>query len=167
MRHPKHITTAKRKQGKATIAKKMPTKSLPIGVASAKKIRDARKSAVIVSVAERPWVIKLTAGEEIRMPITVTGAGFLIAKVTGACYHISLDEIPTCTLVHHAHQIDPDADWNTILAKAAWGSNVATPAETMAQRKKEGWFVIDFTVAPDGFPKEWRARAAKRRAATG
>jgi hypothetical protein len=156
MTHPKHKPSPKGKGAK----KITPKRSLPIGLRSAKLIRDNAKSAVIVPVAEQPWIISLPIGEIIHMPINFKGRGFLKAKVTGACFHPTLAEIPTCERGHAPEKFDAGADWHTVLKKAAWGSNRPAPTTEMDERSKKGWFVLDFE--PTHFPREWQARARKR-----
>lgn len=159
MTHPKHTTAAQGKQPKTTA----PTGKLPIGVRSADLIRRGRKSAVIVPVIERPWVRHLALGDAVRMPINVEGKGFIDVKATGCCLHPTLASIPECARGHRAAQFDAEADWHTVLTKAAWGSNRPSPPATMDARAAEGWFVLDFK--PTRVPKEWRHRE-KRRAET-
>lgn len=158
MTHPKHKSSPKGKGAKRISSKR----SLPIGLRSAKLIRDNAKSAVIVPVAERPWLISLPIGEVIHMPISFKGQGFIKVRVTGACFHPTLAAIPECELGHFPEQFDAGADWHTVLTKAAWGSNRPTPTTEMGERAKQGWFVLDFE--PTHFPREWEARARKRRA---
>lgn len=160
MTHPKHKPSPKGKRTKGIT----PNRSLPIGLRSAKLIRDNAKSAVIVPVSEQPWTISLVIGEVIHMPINFKGQGFIKAKVTGACFHPTLAAIPGCELGHASAQFDAGADWHTVLTKAAWGSNRAAPTTEMSARSAKGWFVIDFE--PTHFPREWQARAKKRRAQT-
>lgn len=157
MTHPKHKKAPKGKQANPVTPKK-----LPIGLRSAKLIRDNRKSAVIVPVVERPWLATLVIGEAVKMPITAKGAGYLVTRVTGACFHETLASIPACSLGHTPAQFDADADWHTVLLKAAWGSNRATSTAEMDARSREGWFVVDFE--PIWFPKEWWAQAKQCRA---
>lgn len=158
MTHPKHKSSPKGKRTKGTT----PKKSLPIGLRSAKLIRDNAKSAVIVPVAERPWLMSLVIGEVIHMPINFKGQGFINARVTGACFHPTLAGIPGCELGHATQEFDAEADWHTVLTKAAWGSNRPAPTTEMTMRAAQGWFVLDFE--PTHFPREWQARAKKRRA---
>jgi len=155
MPNPKHKAAPKRKQPKRIT----PKRDLPIGLRSAKQIRDARKSAVIVPVTERPWIVDLVIGQEVKMPITVKGQGFINARVTGSCFHATLASIPQCPLGHAPAQFDAEGDWHSVLLKAAWGSNRPVPTTAMDVRAREGWFVLDFE--PTWFPREWQARAKR------
>lgn len=160
MTNPKHIRAAKRKQAKVIT----PRRDLPLGLRSAKQIRDNRKSAVIVPVTERPWLVDLVIGEEVRMPIAVKGRGFIAARITGCCAHPTLASIPHCPLGHAAEEIDADGEWHTVLLKAAWGGNRPASTARMDERAREGWFVLDFE--PTVFPREWAVRAAAARRET-
>lgn len=161
MTNPNHTGTPKRKQAKGIT----PKGDLPIGLRSAKQIRDARKNAVVVSVTERPWIAGLAVGDQVRMPIAVKGQGFITAEVTRCCAHPTLASIPQCADGHAVEQIDPDGDWHSVLLKAAWGGNRPTSTEVMNERAREGWFVLH--IEPKVFPREWwpRAKAVRRETA--
>ena len=160
MPHPKHKSTPKGKHPKA-----VPATKLQIGVRSAELIRDNRKSAVIVPLAERPWVARVSGEEKIRMPINFKGKGYIDVKVTSVCFHPTLDSIMECPSGHTVEQFDGDADnWNTVLKKAAWGSNRPAPVAEMKARASKGWYVLDFE--PVWFPREWWAQAKAAREPT-
>ena len=156
MTHPKHKKARKGKQLKA-ITEKM----LPIGLRSAELIRDNRKNAVIVPVVEQPWLKSLTIGEKIRMNISFKSMGYIDVKLTRACFHATLADIPRCKLGHAVEQFNAEAHWHDVLLKAAWGSNQPVPVAEMDERAREGWFVLGFK--PVWFPREWWAQAKAAR----
>lgn len=156
MTHPKHKRAPKGKQ-----LKDITEKMLPIGRRSAELIRDNRKSAIIVPVVEQPWLKSLTIGEKIRMNISFKSLGYIDVKLTRACFHAKLADIPRCELGHAAEDIDADAQWHDVLIKAAWGGTTPTSTAEMDERAREGWFVLGFK--PVWFPKEWWAQAKAAR----
>lgn len=156
MANPNHTRTPKRKPQRQIT----PKRDLPIGLRSAKQIRDGRKQAVIVPVSERPWVATVAVGEQIRMPIAVKGRGVIGARVTGTCTHETLASIPECPSGHDVERIDAEGDWHTVLLKAAWGSNRAQPTAVMDKRARSGWVVLSLKTT--WLPREWQARARRR-----
>lgn len=157
MTHPKHTQAPEGKRQKRITPKRI----MPIGLRSAKLIRNNGKSAVIVPAVEHAWLADLAVGDEIHMPINFKGKGFLNVRVTNSCFHAVLALIPTCMLAHTPAQFDADADWHTVLLKAAWGSNRPVPTAEMDARAREGWYVIAFE--PIRFPREWQSRAKRSR----
>lgn len=142
--------------------KTSPTGKLPIGLRSAKLVRDGAKTAVIVPTTEQPWLVRAQFGDTVTMPIGAKRTGFLTVRMTGCCYHQGIAEIPSCELGHDPAAIDPAADWHTILCKAQWGGTSPVATEVIEQRGSQGWFVVDFDLV--GLPGAWRQQQVTARA---